>query len=329
MTNTSGTTRPWFKKILLATDFSLASQAAFEAALRLCILSEASLDILNVFEYARISSSGIDGHISELDSFYKDAERSLYSLIQYAGSNGVPCEGRIESGMAHVSIVEAAVTGNIDVIVLGTRSIHGFERLVFGSTAEAVLRKATCPVLTVGPQAAAEASAAQAHAAFAHDGVVVFPTDFHVSTTEALCYAASFSAMMHLPLHCLHVLPRVLEDGPGNGAIPCIITEALRHLVGSLDKEMPLPICAVTYGSEISNAVVKYARKHHAKLIVLGVRRASLTASHIPAHISYRVIAEAPCPLLTMAFPRHPQLFGDAPFSEGRAIGAVRSRTVQ
>ena len=40
----------------------------------------------------------------------------------------------------------------IDLAVLGTNALHGFERLVFGSTAEAVLRKSPCPVLTVGPR---------------------------------------------------------------------------------------------------------------------------------------------------------------------------------
>jgi hypothetical protein len=37
-------------------------------------------------------------------------------------------------------------------------------------------------------------------------------------------------------------------------------------------------------------------------MIVLGVRQASLLASHVPEHITYRIITEANCPVLTMAF---------------------------
>ena len=70
--------------------------------------------------------------------------------------------------------------------------------------------------------------------------------------------------------------------------------------------ELPSPICAVTYGIEISNAVVDYARTRAARLIILGVRRATLAASHAPAHIAYRIITEATCPVLTMAFPIEP-----------------------
>jgi len=62
------------------------------------------------------------------------------------------------------------------------------------------------------------------------------------------------------------------------------------------------PTCATTFGSEISYAVVDYARRVNARMIVLGVRQASLLASHVPEHITYRVITEANCPVLTMAF---------------------------
>jgi nucleotide-binding universal stress UspA family protein len=173
---------------------------------------------------------------------------------------------------------------------------------VFGSTAEAVIRKAKCPVITVGPQASLRLREAQTSS-----GIVVFATDFHLSTTEALCYAAFFGTMMNLPLYCLNVLPRSAEDASRKGVISVLIKDALQHLASSLGLKLPAPICAVTYGSEVSNAVVQYAKQHDARLIVLGVRRASLAASHIPAHIAYRIITESPCPVLTIAFPRDAQ----------------------
>ena len=57
-----------------------------------------------------------------------------------------------------------------------------------------------------------------------------------------------------------------------------------------------------------------YAREHNAKLIVLGVRQASLAATHTPAHIAYRIVTEAPCPVLTMSFDSYPEnhLFASA-----------------
>jgi nucleotide-binding universal stress UspA family protein len=85
------------------------------------------------------------------------------------------------------------------------------------------------------------------------------------------------------------------------------MTEALQRVAIESGTTIDLPVCAITYGSEISNAVVEYAKQQKARLIVLGVRQASMVASHLPAHIAYRIITEAPCPVLTVAFASQPR----------------------
>jgi nucleotide-binding universal stress UspA family protein len=289
---------PSFKSVLLATDFSLASQAAFETALCVCKTLRASLCILHVFEEANAALLETGGQFRELDKIYKKAEASLDDLVQVARRAGVTCEAMMGSGMAEFTIPERITSKEVDLAILGTNALHGFERLVFGSTAEAVLRQASCPVLTVGPQAAGSAKNDP-------EGPVIFATDFHLTTTHAIRHAASFSKIMGSPLHCLHVLPRTLAGGVRSHIIPQIMTEALQHVANDSGTVIDPPVCAVAYGSEISNTVVDYARQQKAKLIVLGVRRASM-ASHLPAHIAYRIITEAPCPVLTIAYASQP-----------------------
>ena len=70
------------RNILLATDFSPASDAAFHAALRLCGACQANLHVLNVFEYETIPPSDQGGQRLESDSFRQSAELCLDSLIQ-------------------------------------------------------------------------------------------------------------------------------------------------------------------------------------------------------------------------------------------------------
>jgi nucleotide-binding universal stress UspA family protein len=291
------------KKLLLATDFSVASAAAFRASLSLCDQFGASLYVLHVVEGANCAFPEGGGLLVDLDSSYRDAAVSVGVLIDEARKAGVACEGTLVTGRTHDSILDVLSSQSCDLVVLGTRAIRGFERLVFGSTAEAVIRNALRPVLTVGPQAGSQPL--HNHLSV---GIALFATDFHVVTTEAIRYAALFAKTMKLPLHCLHVLPRGLEGDVFGTRISSVITEALKHLVAGLDLGPLLPVCAVTYGSEISNTVVGYARSHQARLIVLGVCRASLAASHVPAHIAYRVITEAPCPVVTMAFPIEPKM---------------------
>jgi hypothetical protein len=56
----------------------------------------------------------------------------------------------------------------------------------------------------------------------------------------------------------------------------------------------------VIYGSEISNSVVDYCRQQGAGLIFLGVRRDSIFCPDYPLPIVFRIITEAPCPVVTI-----------------------------
>ena len=83
------------------------------------------------------------------------------------------------------------------------------------------------------------------------------------------------------------------------------MTDALEHMVADNGKSGDSPVYAIAYRNEVSTAVVDYVVQEKASLVVLGVRKASFPASHLPPHIAYRIIAEAPCPVLTMAFKPH------------------------
>ena len=232
-----------FKSVLLATDFSAASDAAFQAALGVCTELGASLLILHVFDYADAVPPETGGQLVELDSIYQSARDSLAGLFRVTRQAGVTCATIMGSGIPSERILKTITSKKIDLAILGTNALHGFERLVFGSTAEAVLRKALCPVLTVGPQALDAAMAGQLH------GPVVFATDFHLKTTNAVRDAALFCKATGSPLHCLHVLPRTLEGGNRSHIIPQIMTEALQNVAIESGTTIDPPVCAITYGS--------------------------------------------------------------------------------
>ncbi len=291
---------PRFNRLLVATDFSVASQSAFRTALETCARFGGRLVILHVFEYASVVPAEAGGQPLELQALCDKSRNLLEALRQQAVEAGVPCETMLEAGIASLAILDAIDARKIDLAILGTNALHGFERLVFGSTAEDVLRRTTCPVLTVGPQVANCCSAARA------EGPVVFATDFDFTTMDAIRYAASFSHSQGAPMHCLHVLPRTLEGGGQSEVVPAIMAEALQQLANESGAVIEPLVCATMYGSEVSHSVVEYARQQKASLIVLGVRQASLLASHVPEHIAYRIITEAPCPVLTQAFARRP-----------------------
>ena len=286
---------PSFERVLVATDFSSASRSAFHTALEVCNLVHSNLLILHVFENTGISVPESGGSLLEIQGQREWCALALEQMREQAITAGVECKTALQEGVASSALLQAIRENHIDLVIMGTNAPHGFERLVFGSTAEHVLRKAECPVLTVGPRVPRNAVEVSA-------GPIVFATDFDYTTMHAIRYAAFFSNRISAPLHCVHVLPRTLEASEQADVVPQIMSEALHQLATESGVAIEPATCATIFGSEVSYAVVDYARQHGARLIVLGVRQSSLLASDVPEHITYRIITEANCPVLTMAY---------------------------
>ena len=284
-----------FRQILLATDFAAPSRSAFAVALAVCAQFGAELAVVHVTEAAMgLQGSRDEDEDTRLDLLAR--QQALHDLNVAARQAGVPCRTYLRPGMAPGGVLDAVRELRPDLVVMGTSAPRGLERLAFGSTAEAVLRNAPCPVLTVGPRAALCGAAAL------RKGPVVFATDFNTATIGAIGYAAAYSGSAERRLHCFHVLPRMLEGAADGGAMQQVLSEALQQAVKASGVAAVQPVCATEYGSEVSTAVVGYADRQAASLIVLGVRQASMLSSHLRADVAVRVIVEAPCPVLTMAY---------------------------
>lgn len=283
-----------FRRILVCSDLSSDVTRFVDVGINLCRMTEAKLFVLNVVEDGRSVSSGAKQN-RESGLSRHDREEKLEEVLSGAEKQGVRGEAIIRDGTAAEAILEAMDEYGIDLAVLGTRGLSGIGKPVFGSTAEVVLGKTRCPVVTVGTQVP---SSKIKHG---NDGPVIFATDFHRTTTDAIRYGASLANEINVALHCIHVLPLLRSKGEAQ-IVSQIMLDALRHLVEGETIDARSVGFAVTQGSEVSQAIVEYARTHQAQFIVLGARRASFLASQLPAQVVYRIILTAPCPVLTVSF---------------------------
>ncbi len=71
-------------------------------------------------------------------------------LVTRARGCGVRARGLVAPGIPGREIPRWAASLRVDVIVMGASRRRGLRRLLFGSTADAVIRRAPCPVLTIG-----------------------------------------------------------------------------------------------------------------------------------------------------------------------------------
>lgn len=135
-----------YKKILFATDFSPASEAALQYATSLARDSGATLLITHVEE---IPMPYIGGEMYFAQPEYPNPEirRMLEAVVPHDRS--VRYEHKLIMGTAADDIVRVADEENVDLIVIGTHGRTGLKRVLMGSVAESVMRLATCPVLTI------------------------------------------------------------------------------------------------------------------------------------------------------------------------------------
>ena len=140
------------KRILIATDFSEPAQAALDYASSLAHDSGATLYIVHVGHQPVINADwsglgmGTSGNAPMVDDLQEVRER-LNAIMPTASD--VYCEHHYLEGDPADEIVDFARRQNIELIVIGTHGRTGLNHVLLGSVAEAVVRRSSCPVLTV------------------------------------------------------------------------------------------------------------------------------------------------------------------------------------
>jgi len=148
------------KKIAFCTDFSDNSNEAFELAVDLTGKYQARLFMVHVVPPLVFPSPVMEEFISEQASlqFYKDAIRWATEQIESVYLNklgkSLQAEVRVLSGHPASEILNFLEQEEIDLVVMGTHGLAGLAHFFLGSTAEKVVRRASCSVLTVHPKKA-------------------------------------------------------------------------------------------------------------------------------------------------------------------------------
>ena len=141
------------RKILFPTDFSHTGDAALELATTLARERGAKLLIVHVEEPPAAYGAG-EMYYGMPDPVTDD----LRKMLDQVGSADpqVPCDHRLITGDPATAIAQLAQEEQVELIVMGTHGRTGLMRLLMGSVAEAVVRRAPCPVLTLRQPAVAE-----------------------------------------------------------------------------------------------------------------------------------------------------------------------------
>jgi nucleotide-binding universal stress UspA family protein len=141
-----------YHRILVAVDFSPASEDAWSHARRLAALSDGELVLAHIVSEAPRFVAGplTRARLAEVQAALRRwADDRLAQWVSAARAEGRRVRTAVRVGVPYEEIVALARDERADLLVIGTRGRSGVPRALLGSVAERVVRLAPCPVLSV------------------------------------------------------------------------------------------------------------------------------------------------------------------------------------
>jgi len=284
------------ERILCPVDFSEFSARAYEYAHSLARQYRAKLFVQHVAEpFLSIHHTQISQDV--IDQVYSQEVAEVKQKVRELAAPGAEVEPEIvlERGPVADSILQFAECRDIDLIAMGTHGRRGLDRVVLGSVAERVLRKARCPVLAVHGPAEGSATAGDKTVQLRK---ILFCTDFSDNSPRALEYAFLLACQYKAEISLLHVI----ERSSGGKDVDAEKQQVLQHLqtvVPENVRKCATVVPAVRAGKAYEQ-ILEHAAETQADLIVMGVRGRNAVDLALFGSTTHRVIQLGQCPVLVV-----------------------------
>lgn len=291
--------------VLVATDLSPASDKAVRYAAAIARRYSSKFYIVHVVSSVGYSFADPDALTIATDLAWRDARTYRARLTLEGTLHDLHAILIVRAGEIWPEVESVIAREGCDLLVTGTHSRQGLNRLIMGSVAEQLFRHASCPVLTVGPNSPEEAERVVS------DGArpLLFATDFSEQSLIALPYAASYANRRRTSLVLLHMLSPVPQV-EGNRWYTASDVVQLRSQAESDTRRRLLELAstvrlevepkAIAQVGTAVEGIVGVARRLNALGIVLGLKPHNSAITHMPWSTAYRVVCEADCPVLTV-----------------------------
>jgi nucleotide-binding universal stress UspA family protein len=297
-------------RILCPVDFSDPSRHALDHAVALARWYVSTITLLHV----RAITAGVDtgpGTLLlpalEISPSEREAlTASLRTFAEQEAGSSVPMEYEVIQGATSAEILERSRTLRADLLVMGTHGRSGFERVLLGSVAEAVLRRATCPVLTV-PSRLPDAVPA-APVVFRQ---IVCATDFSECSLDAVALALSLAQEADARLTLLHVVeppPKLPPDASEytGQALSAVLADTEAQRLTRLHDLVPAEVATycsvepVVVAGTAPLEILRVAAERAADVIVVGVAGRGAAGRLLFGSTAQHLVRHASCPVLTL-----------------------------
>ena len=297
------------KRILFATDFSRWARRAEDYACALACSWKASLTVLSVAEFPPGLNPDYVVNQQYLADLLKHASAQLADLKGRAERRGIEVTTRVATGIPSEEVISAAQAEDSDLLVVGTRGKTGLAHILLGSTAERVIRGASCPVLAVRT----EPTDTQDERALSRPVTlerILVPVDFSDCSLDALEYAVVLAQQAKASLMLLHVLEPVsygldfdLGHFRSREDVRESWTKRLEELVSS-HQHSHVPMEFQLRGGFPADSILDSAQTLPCDLIVMGTHGRRGISHTISGSVAEAVLRKAHCPVIAVRSPK-------------------------
>ena len=284
----------FFNNILLATDFSPASDRALDYAASLARRYCSAIYLTHIITLDGYPMVSPEFAASSLERRHAEAANKFRKLLKSGRLFALPYKAIIQEGNLWAAIEELIKKYHIDLLVVGTHGVGAVRKVLIGSGAEEIFRKARVPVLTVGPSTGKEP---MYELEFKN---ILFATDFGRSAEREAEYAFSLAQEHRSRLRLVHVFPHPEAYGAD------VLASEKENCMAKLRELMPggtdlhcKQDFEVAVGEPVEQ-ILRIATEINADLIVMGAKKRDTLAGNVPHTKAYRVVCGARCPVLTV-----------------------------
>ncbi|HEY6549131.1 MAG TPA: universal stress protein [Vicinamibacteria bacterium] len=298
-------TRIDLKRILCPVDFSDYSHRALERAVPLANWFDAEVVALHVVPFLMPPGPGLP-HLPAPFEVTKEqhaqAERDLKALVApFLTERAI--ETRVRQGTVWREILAEAEELPADLVVMGTHGRSGFQHLLLGSVTEKFVRRATCPVLTVGNLPAPP----RVGPLFRR---ILCAADLTEASAHTIDFALSLAEENRAAVTLIHVIDNLPDQDSALGLhlaapdIGLLRRELVEYATGRLRRAVPdasRDVCRIRERVEVGTAwreILRAAKETEADLIVMGAHVHGPVGRRFFGSTSSQVVRQASCPVL-------------------------------
>jgi len=295
------------RSILIATDFSEASEKALRYSLALARFYESKFCLAHVVSSLGLTMAGPGAIAACEEAVSREAADLQDLLIQTGALAGIQHKFIVRQGELWPELREIIRQESADLLVVGTHGRHGVGKLFFGSIAEQIFRHAYCPVLTIGPHSDGRPwfGTSSTYPTF------LFATDFGPASLHGLPQAIAAADQFGAKLAFLNIVPAApshtderLKNCQADARMRTLqrLTEVADNAGVDLRPELYADFKS---GRPVSEKILETAERLGADLIIMGMHYSAHTEvlSHLNWTTAYDVVCHAGTPVLTVNYP--------------------------